>query len=124
MRALVLSAALLVPTFAATVARAQAPAASSQADRLFREGRASADAGDYTTARDRFLASERLDPAPGTLLNVADCEVHLGLLVNAREHFQLAASGFPRTDSRRAWATTRAAEIEKRLARLTRGPPP
>src|ERR1700722_5384624 len=123
MRALLLTTAIsLALALMASAAQAQQPTtsdASSQADRVFREGRAAANAGDYTTARARFLESERLEPAPGTLLNVADCEVHLGLLVAACEHFELAASGFPRGDNRRTWAATQAAQIGKRLAPLT-----
>jgi hypothetical protein len=121
MRALVLIAIVLSTAVGTAQARAQTNAAdaSAQADKVFKEGRMAANAGDYTTARARFLESERLDPAPGTLLNVADCEVHLGLLVAAREHFELAASGFPRGDNRRGWATTQAAQLDKRLARLT-----
>jgi len=121
MRALIFAALVLAPTLAATPARAQAASssASAQAEKVFKEGRAAANAGDFTTARARFLDSERLDPAPGTLLNVADCEVHLGMLVAAREHFELAASGFPRGDNRRAWAASQAAQLDKRLAHLT-----
>jgi hypothetical protein len=122
MRALLLTVIVLAPALVAPRAQAQptpSSDASSKADRVFCEGRMAANAGDYTTARARFLESERLEPAPGTLLNVADCEVHLGLLVAAREHFELAASGFPRGDSRRTWAATQASQIEKRLAHLT-----
>jgi hypothetical protein len=121
MRALCLVTVLACVDLVATAAPAQtAPAgASSQADRVFREGRAAASAGDYATARAKFLESEHLEPAPGTLLNIADSEVHLGLLVAAREHFQLAASGFPRGDSRRTWATGQADQLGKRIAHLT-----
>src|ERR1700677_3205499 len=128
MRAALLAAFLLAPLVTPLVAYAQAPgrgdSASATADKLFREGRAAADAGDFGTARDRFMESERLDPAPGTLLNIAECELHLGQLVNAREHFELAASGFPKGDNRRTIAAGRASQIEKRLAHVTLHLPP
>lgn len=121
MRAALLTAFLLTPLVTPAVAYAQAPSSadSATADKLFREGRAAADAGDFSTARDRFMESERLEPAPGTLLNIAECELHLGQLVSAREHFELAASGFPKGDNRRTIAAGRASQIEKRLAHVT-----
>jgi hypothetical protein len=96
-----------------------APIASSSAEELFRQGRAAAVTGDFATACARFTASEKLEPAPGTLLNVADCEVHLGSLVAAEEHFRLAASGFPKSDPRRGYVAGRVAEIERRMAHIT-----
>jgi hypothetical protein len=97
----------------------RAQATGSTAEELFRQGRAAAEAGDFARACDRFAASEKLEPAPGTLLNIADCEQHLGKLVLAEEHFELAASGFSRTDPRRAFVVRRVAEIEQRLAHVT-----
>jgi hypothetical protein len=97
--------------------RAQTGGAS--AEELFRQGRAAAEAGDFVTACDRFAASEKLEPAPGTLLNIADCEQHIGKIVSAEEHFELAASGFSRNDPRRGFVVKRVAEIEKRLAHVT-----
>jgi hypothetical protein len=92
---------------------------ASEAEQLFREGRRLVQAGDYPAACPKFAESERIEPAPGTLLNLADCEEHARQLVSAREHFGLAASGFPRGDSRRDVAMQRAAALEARLAHLT-----
>jgi hypothetical protein len=117
MRLTLLSIVLLAAMLVVAPARADTPA-PSRAETLFRGGRVAAEAGDFTTACDRFAESERLEPAPGTLMNLADCEEHLGRLVNAREHFDLAASGFRRDDGRRAYAANRAADIEKRLSHL------
>ncbi|MGD0528276.1 MAG: hypothetical protein ABSE49_24285 [Polyangiaceae bacterium] len=94
-------------------------AGSADAEAAFREGRKAVQAGDWATACARFAESERLEPAPGTLLNLADCEDHLGRLVSAHEHFGVAASGFPRGDSRRSIALAREAQIDKRIVRLT-----
>jgi hypothetical protein len=94
-------------------------ASSGDAEAAFRAGRKAMQAGDYATACARFAESERLEPAPGTLLNLADCEEHSGHLVAAHEHFGLAASGFPRGDARRTLALQRESGVEKRLVRLT-----
>jgi hypothetical protein len=112
---------------AATPASAQQPADTARAgdaERLFREGRTLMEAGDLGAACPKFAESERLDPAPGTLLSLADCEERNKKLTRAREHYQLAASGFPKRDPRRAFATGRAQALEKRLARLTLRLPP
>jgi hypothetical protein len=111
-----LPAVLLSALLAAPSASAQAPSA---ADADFRAGRDAARAGDWATACAKFGESERLEPAPGTLLNIADCEEHLGKLVSAREHFDVVASAFPRGDSRHGIAADRAAALEKRIAHVT-----
>lgn len=94
-------------------------AGSAEAEAAFRDGRKAMQAGDYPTACARFADSERLEPAPGTLLNLAECETHIGKLVSAHEHFGVAASGFPRGDVRRTVALSREAELDKRVPRLT-----
>lgn len=77
------------------------------------------EAGDLAHACPKFAESEKLDPAPGTLLSLADCEERARSFVKAREHYQLAASGFPKKDPRRAFATGRAQALEKRIAHVT-----
>jgi hypothetical protein len=94
-------------------------AGSAEAEAAFRDGRKAVQAGDWATACARFAESERLEPAPGTLLNLADCEDHQGKLVSAHEHFGVAASGFPRGDTRRSLALAREAQIDRRIVRLT-----
>jgi hypothetical protein len=94
-------------------------AGSAEAEAAFRDGRKAMQAGDYPTACTRFADSERLEPAPGTLLNLAECETHIGKLVSAHEHFGVAASGFPRGDVRRTVALSREAELDRRVPRLT-----
>lgn len=102
----------------------QAGSRSSEAERLFREGRSLVDKGDFANACPKFAESEKLDPAPGTLLSLADCEEREKHLVKAKEHYTLAASGFPKNDPRRAFATGRAQAIEKRLSHPTFRLPP
>ena len=120
--ALTFCSALLIAGFAAAQpAGAQPTDASraSDAERLFREGRSAMEAGDLARACPKFAESERLDPAPGTLLSLADCEERARSFVKAREHYLLAASGFPKKDPRRAFATGRAQTLEKRIAHVT-----
>lgn len=97
-----------------------APAAmASDAETLFREGRKAIQAGDYPTGCAKFAESEKLEPAPGTLLNLADCEEHLGRFSKSAEHYRLAASGFPKNDPRRKLAMERAQTLDARVGRLT-----
>lgn len=79
---------LLVIALLFDVARAQ-PA--DEADRLFQEGRALAEAGDHAAACARFADSYKLDPAVGTKLNLGDCHEHLGKLEEALALFEEAA---------------------------------
>jgi hypothetical protein len=108
---------LVVPALLCTTPSAQA--GSGEAEAAFRDGRKAVRAGDWATACTKFAESERLEPAPGTLLNLADCEDHVGKLVSAHEHFGVAASGFPRGDARRNLALAREEQLDKRIVRLT-----
>ena len=62
----------------------------AKAEALFREAREALARGDLTTARDKLVESNRLDPATGTVLNLAEVESRLGDVANARRHFQEA----------------------------------
>lgn len=89
------------------------------AEALFRQGRAAADTGDFRTACEKFRESNRLDPAIGTLFNIADCEEKLGRVATSWTHFQEVAQRLPPADERRGLATQRAAALEPRLPKLT-----
>jgi hypothetical protein len=89
------------------------------AEALFLEGRKAADAGDYSAACPKFAESYRLDPAPGTLLNTADCEERLGHIATAWLNFRKAVELLPPNDSRVPIASRKASSLEKRLPRLT-----
>ncbi len=121
MRARIVAATFVSAVSIASAASAQPADATraSEAERLFREGRTLTEAGDLVHACPKFAESEKLDPAPGTLLSLADCEERARSFVKAREHYQLAASGFPKKDPRRAFATGRAQALEKRIAHVT-----
>jgi hypothetical protein len=104
---------------AALVAPSVALGQSADADALFHEARKLVDAGDFAHACPKFAESERLDPAPGTLLNLAQCEEHIGHVVEAQEHYRLAASGFKQKDPRRDVCTTKASELDAHIAHVT-----
>jgi hypothetical protein len=103
---------------------AAAPAAASAGDAaaaatLFREGRAAAKRGDYESACSKLEESYRLDAAVGTLLNVADCEEHLGKIASAWQRYQQAGEQLPPSDPRGTIAKQRARTLEQRLPHLT-----
>ncbi|HTQ47784.1 MAG TPA: PEGA domain-containing protein [Polyangiaceae bacterium] len=92
-------------------------AAAAQA--LFEAGRQAETRGDWATACPKFAESERLDPAPGTLLNLADCEEHLGHLASAWDAWHEAIASLPPGDDRAGPAKKRAAALDARIPRLT-----
>jgi hypothetical protein len=88
------------------------------AEALFRQAREKIVAGDYGGACPLFKESLRLDPAPGTLLNLAECEERTGHLASAWEHFERLEHGVPATDERFAIAQTRRLALDARVPRL------
>ncbi|AKV04640.1 hypothetical protein AKJ09_11303 [Labilithrix luteola] len=92
---------------------------SPVAEQLFRDGRAAMKKGDYERARTMFVESQRLDPAAGTLLNLALAEEKLGKLASAWEHSGTALEGFSASDDRIAVAKKLHDDLDKRVARLT-----
>lgn len=118
MRSVLVSlAALALITGAAHVVHAS-EADVAAADVLFTDGRRAADAGDWNTACAKFSQSYQLDPAPGALLNLGDCEEHRDHLASAWRHFRKLADGLPDTDERKALADRRAADVLGRAPRL------
>lgn len=119
-RAAVLSL-LLAALLGAPAARAQSSSDRTAADVLFDEGRSALERGDVAGACSRFEASQRLEPAAGTLLNLGDCLEKLGrpreAWISFREALRLLAEG----DDRRPYARGRIAALETRLARVVLG---
>jgi hypothetical protein len=113
-------AALLVLSslLATSVASAQGEGAAA-AEVLFNQGREAMERKDYDAACQRFRESEQIDPAPGTKLNLADCEEKRGRLATAWELFRAVPRDLPESDERYGIAMTRAAALEKRLPTLT-----
>jgi hypothetical protein len=107
----------LLVTLAAPSALAE-PHDAAAAEALFRQGREAADAGDHAKACEKFKESNRLDPALGTVFNIADCEEKLGRLATAWQLFQEVAQRLPASDERQGIAKERARALEPRLPRL------
>ncbi|WP_434041903.1 tetratricopeptide repeat protein [Sorangium cellulosum] len=97
-------------------AQARDPAA---AEALFDAGRTALQAKDYDAACPKFRESYELDPAPGALLNLADCEEKRGRVASAWSIFRQLARDLPPTDDRRPIAQARATALEGRVPRLT-----
>ena len=101
--------------------RAQTAEKSAAAESLFDEGRRLLAAGHYPAACAKFEASQKIDPATGTLVNLADCWEKVGKTASAWAAFretaaQAAAEGnVPRAQL----AQKRADALEPRLPRLT-----
>jgi len=115
-RSLLLLVLLLVAWTGVAAAQASDPAA---AEALFREGRTAAEAKNYQLACQKFHESHRLDPAPGTLLNIADCEEKLGHIATAWTLYQEVAQKLPERDERHAIAIARSAALEPRVPKLS-----
>ena len=59
------------------------PRDPAAAEWLFREGRALMKKGDFAPACAKLAESQRLDPAVGTLMNLAECEERIGRTASA-----------------------------------------
>ncbi len=111
----------LVVALLATRAAAAEPSHADQvaADALFTSAKQAMDRGDYATACPKLVESQRLDPAPGTLLNLAECDAHLGHLRAALAAFEQARGQLAAGDFRIGFAESRIAALRARIARLT-----
>lgn len=99
------------------------------AEALFQQARTLMDAGKSAEACPKFEDSYKLDPAPGTLLNIAECSRLAGKSATAWGQFIEAARDFRRkNDERRAqFADQRAAQLKPKLTYLViraASPPP
>jgi hypothetical protein len=104
----------------AGVAGADEPTEPASADTLFREGRDLVKAGRWAPACDKFAESLSLEPATGTMMNLADCEERLGKLMSARMRWEELVRSLPRTgDPRRDHAQRRLEQVDARLSGLT-----
>ena len=115
--ALIIAAGVLPALLAASSARAQTSAAAELA---FREGRELMNAGRYQEACPKFEESQRLDPAPGTQLNLADCYEKMGRTASAWETFRAAEAAANEAGQRdfAGEARKRAEAIQPRLCKL------
>ncbi|MEO8920021.1 MAG: hypothetical protein ABI488_21550 [Polyangiaceae bacterium] len=109
-----------LPVIAAIlVATGRALAQEAAADALFDSARTAMTKGDFDRACEQFRASDKLDPAPGTELNLADCEEKRGRLASAWELFRTVEEKLSANDERLPVAHERARRLQARVPRLT-----
>jgi hypothetical protein len=114
LQALVLALALTGP-----FRKARAEPAAPTAEELFEGGRAAMKQGNYAAARDRFVASLRLERTVGTLFNLSLCEEKLGALADAIDHLESALAIADSDDRRRGPMADLVRVLEARAPRLT-----
>lgn len=110
---------LLAAALAFVPGRALAQAGDpATAEALFAAGRAAFESGDYDSACAKFAESHRLDPAAGTVINLAACNERRGRLASAWQNWLEALSMLRPDDERRPGVEKRKADLEARLPRL------
>jgi hypothetical protein len=116
------SAGVLVGVLAFGEGRAAAQSSSEQAaaEALFNQARDLMNAKQYAEACPKFAESQRLDPAPGTLLNLATCYERNGQIASAWVTYKEAATSARKADQaeRARLARDKAAELEPKLPTL------
>jgi hypothetical protein len=112
-------AAFTVLFLAAPAARADASSAAA-AEALYNEGKKAEAKGDFNTACPKFAESQKLDPAAGTLLHLANCYEKTQRLASAWATY-LEAAAAAHSQGRADWekaARTKAAAIEPKVSKL------
>jgi hypothetical protein len=101
---------------AATATALAEPPDTTEAGRIFREGRDLAKRGRYDEACELFARSYALDPALGTAVNLADCLERQGHLRRAWALFDVVARNSQNVQSRARFARQRADALLAKLA--------
>jgi hypothetical protein len=109
-------------------AHAQTPATAdvARAEALFESGRQLMRERRFAEACPKLEESQRLDPAPGTRLNLADCWEHAGRTASAQREFLEVArvADMNGEKERAAIARNRAKQLENKLTKLALLVPP
>jgi hypothetical protein len=93
---------------------------AASAEALFREAKGLMEDGNYAVACPKLEASQRMDPAVGTLLNLAICHDQINKTASAWAEYLRAASMARRKKQleREKFARERATALEPRLTRV------
>lgn len=91
---------------------------AAAAEALFQDGLAALKTSNVELACTRFAESERLDPAVGTKLALADCEERRGRTATAWALYRAAFDKLPSNDSRAPKVRNRIDRLEPKLAKL------
>ncbi len=94
-------------------------AQAAAADALFESARAAMSKGDFASACEQFRASDKLDPAVGTELNLADCEEKRGRVASAWELYRAVGEKLSESDERVTLARERIRSLEPRVPKVT-----
>lgn len=114
---IVIALAAISLAVAAGPAHAQPSPNSAAAAAQFDKGRAAMKEKKYEQACTAFERSQKLEPAPGTLFNLAICYTHVGKLATAWAAFR-DLSARDTNKQRKKAASEQAAALEKRLPKL------
>jgi len=117
-RRAILRAVVACVVVAAPAAAQPSAADKAQADALFRDGRALMNDGKLALACGKFAESQRLDPAPGTLVNLALCHEGDGKTASAWAEFNEVIERPGDDPARVPFARTHAQALEKQLSRV------
>jgi hypothetical protein len=118
-RSVLFSSVLAVALAAPAPALADPPSNTGAADALFQSAKAAMSRGDFATACAQLTESLHLDPQPGTMLNLADCEDRRGQVATALGYFEEARRRLVPGDYRIPFAEQRIAALGKRVPRLS-----
>ncbi len=109
----------VVASLGSATAHSAEPRDAAAGDVLFHRAKDALAAGDVAAACAGFAESQRLDPAAGTLLNLADCEERQGKLASAWQHFTEGREHLPDADFRISFAEGRIQSLARKVPRLT-----
>lgn len=111
---------LFIGVTLASAARADQPSSAARAEALFQAGRQLMRERRYAEACPKLEESQRLDPAPGTRLNLADCWEHAGRAASAQREFLAVAENAAKNGEkeRAAIARDRAKQLENKVTKL------
>jgi hypothetical protein len=98
---------------------AQAQDSAAAADVLFNDARSAMSLKNFDVACAKFRESNRLDPAVGTLFNLANCEEQRGQLVTAWTLYRQVLERLSAADARSPVAKAQVHSLDARIPRLT-----